>query len=223
MNEHPEYRLEDRFGTKDRGDLPPQLTAGPDDLLVFRGRALPDSGTRISDFTQGEPESLRVSQIIMYLGLIVVIFPVLMLIAISATLGSVQREQRYAALRLVGATSRQIANIMVVEALVGAVLGYLVGVFGWLAIRPIYPMIPIDGERLWADSFGVSPLQAGVIALVAAGLVVAAHAWGMRGDSRIAVGRGSPAKDSGAPEPASDSSDACERRRSCVSLHHCGS
>ncbi|WP_455951544.1 FtsX-like permease family protein [Arcanobacterium haemolyticum] len=201
MNEHPEYRLEDRFGTKDRGDLPPQLTAGPDDLLVFRGRALPDSGTRISDFTQGEPESLRVSQIIMYLGLIVVIFPVLMLIAISATLGSVQREQRYAALRLVGATSRQIANIMVVEALVGAVLGYLVGVFGWLAIRPIYPMIPIDGERLWADSFGVSPLQAGVIALVAAGLVVAAHAWGMRGIRVSPLGVVRRQKTQGRPSP----------------------
>lgn len=59
----------------------------------------------------------------MYVGLVVLLFPVVLLIAISATLGSVQREQRYAALRLVGATSKQVLRMLVLEAFVGAILG----------------------------------------------------------------------------------------------------
>lgn len=37
MNDHPEYQLPDRFGVTDAGDLPHELTTGPDDLLVISG------------------------------------------------------------------------------------------------------------------------------------------------------------------------------------------
>ncbi|WP_216395273.1 FtsX-like permease family protein [Arcanobacterium phocae] len=180
MDDHPEYELRDRFGTTDLGNLPHELTAGPDDLLVIRGAYLGDTGVVISDFSQAPPESLKVSVIIMYLGLIVILFPVLLLISISATLGSVQREQRYAALRLVGATSRQVVRMLVIEAMVGAVIGYVLGLVLFLAVRPIFPAIRIDSMRLWADNFAITPLQAGGVAIATIVLVVLAHSWGMR-------------------------------------------
>ncbi|QJC21425.1 ABC transporter permease [Arcanobacterium buesumense] len=180
MEEHPEYQLHDRFGVTDIGNLPQELTAGPDDLFVIRGAHFGDTGVVISDFSQAPPESIKVSVVIMYLGLIVILFPVLLLISISATLGSVQREQRYAALRLVGATSGQVVRILVMEALVGAVIGYIIGLALFLAVRPIFPTIRIDGMRLWANNFAITPLQAGIVAIAATVLVVLAHGWGMR-------------------------------------------
>ncbi|QRV02569.1 FtsX-like permease family protein [Arcanobacterium phocisimile] len=180
MEDHPEYQLHDRFGVTDIGNLPQELTAGPDDLLVIRGAYLGDTGVVISDFSQAPPESIKVSVVIMYLGLIVILFPVLLLISISATLGSVQREQRYAALRLVGATSGQVMRILVMEAMVGAVIGYILGLALFMAVRPIFPTIGIDGMRLWANNFAITPLQAGGVAIATIVLVVLAHSWGMR-------------------------------------------
>ncbi|QIU86704.1 FtsX-like permease family protein [Trueperella pyogenes] len=61
------------------------------------------------------------------------LFPVVILISIAAKLGSVQREQRYAALRLVGATNKQILSIVTFESLVAAVVGYALGALAYLA------------------------------------------------------------------------------------------
>ncbi|USR79772.1 FtsX-like permease family protein [Arcanobacterium pinnipediorum] len=181
MNDHPEYQLPDRFGVTDAGDLPHELTTGPDDLLVISGaRDLPQGGVSIADFSQAGAEPLKISVVIMYVGLVVLLFPVVLLIAISATLGSVQREQRYAALRLVGATSKQVLRMLVLEAFVGAILGYIAGFAIFLGIKNIFPTVAIDGKHIWAENFAVTPIQAGIIALATILLVFFAHSWGMR-------------------------------------------
>src|SRR5438309_1316296 len=51
------------------------------------------------------------------------VFPVLIFIGMSTRLAAARREQRFAALRLVGATPRQVSVIATVESTVAAVVG----------------------------------------------------------------------------------------------------
>ena len=52
-------------------------------------------------------------------------FPILILIGTATRLAAARREERYAALRLVGATSGQIGVISSVDAVVSALIGTL--------------------------------------------------------------------------------------------------
>ncbi len=45
------------------------------------------------------------------LGGTILLFPIVMFISVSTQLGSAQREQRYAALRLIGATRKQVNSV----------------------------------------------------------------------------------------------------------------
>ena len=58
-------------------------------------------------------------------GAIAFLFPILILVGTATRLAAARREERYAALRLVGATSRQVSVISSVDAVVSALLGAL--------------------------------------------------------------------------------------------------
>ncbi|WP_284883534.1 ABC transporter permease, partial [Actinotignum timonense] len=118
-----------RFGRVDRGTLPQELTNGPDDLLAVVGTDLSEveDARSLASFEPAGSSGSDPNFILLLIGLVVLLFPVLFLISISAALGSAQREQRYATLRLVGATRRQVRGILILEALVGAAAGYVLG------------------------------------------------------------------------------------------------
>ncbi len=63
------------------------------------------------------------------------LFPVLVFIGGATRLSAARREQRFAAMRLVGATPRQISTIATVESSVATVAGVAVG-FGLFAVAP---------------------------------------------------------------------------------------
>ena len=62
--------------------------------------------------------------------------PLLILVGTATRLAAARREQRYAALRLVGATSRQVSVISSVDAVVSALLGTLLGIAIFLLLQP---------------------------------------------------------------------------------------
>ncbi|CAO5244317.1 FtsX-like permease family protein [Frankia sp. AgKG'84/4] len=99
------------------------------------------------------------------------VFPVLMFIGTATRLSAATREQRYAAMRLVGATPRQIATISTVESTVAAGAGVVVGfgVFG--ALRPLVATIPFTGARFFTADL---TLSAGQVIAVVLGVPVAA-------------------------------------------------
>ena len=66
---------------------------------------------------------------------VALLFPVLVFIGTTARLAAVRREQRFAAMRLVGATPRQVTVVAAVESSVAAVVGTLAG-FGLFAAAP---------------------------------------------------------------------------------------
>ena len=78
-------------------------------------------------------------------GAIALLLPVLILIATAGRLSAARREERFAAMRLVGATPRQITVVSAVEAVVAALAGVVVGFGLFFAFRPLLYRVPFTG------------------------------------------------------------------------------
>ncbi len=100
--------------------------------------------------------------------------PVAVFVASATRLSAARREQRLAALRLVGATPLQTARLAAVEAFVAAALGTIVGVGLFFLVRPLVAMIPLDEATWFAAS--IAPPLLPAVALVVLVPVVAVGA-----------------------------------------------
>ena len=105
--------------------------------------------------------------------------PVLILIATASRLSAARREERFAAMRLVGATPRQISVVSAVEAVVAAVAGVAVGFALFFAFRPLLYHVPFTGAPLaegdlslrWIDIV-LAVIGVPIAAVVSAGLAL---------------------------------------------------
>jgi cell division protein FtsX len=79
------------------------------------------------------------------------LFPVLIFIGGATRLSAARREQRFAAMRLVGATPRQISVISTVESSVAAVVGVAAGFGLFFALRPALAAIPFTGDPFFTS------------------------------------------------------------------------
>ncbi|MDO4271874.1 MAG: ABC transporter permease [Candidatus Saccharibacteria bacterium] len=194
IKEHPEDNIGSRYGDKQIGILPEKLVSGRDVLTVIRGAKASgyygDNESRkagkglVYSFTTESHIQLTgadlVLQYVVYMGVLIVLLPIIMLVSISAKLGSVQREKRYAALRLVGATNKQIINIMAVESLVSAVIGIAVGSLLYVASLPLIQQFTLEETRYWPSQIVVTNTQYIVITIITLLMVWLANWWGMR-------------------------------------------
>ena len=89
-----------------------------------------------------------VLQFILAGGAVALLLPVLILIATASRLSATRREERFAAMRLVGATPRQISVVSAVEAVVAAVAGVAVGFALFFVFRPLLYHVPFTGAPL---------------------------------------------------------------------------
>ena len=174
----PADQLGARYGTR-VGMIADSALAGPDALVVVVGQTVPqiafaDTATVLSHFTGYAFASVNYRTMAI-IGGIAILFPVLLLIGIVTELGAAARAERFATIRLIGATPRTVARIAAVEtgvtALVGAVAGSLLA---WL-LAPLAARLSIDGGSFFASDLQVDPLTTLVIvvATVAAATVVA--------------------------------------------------
>ncbi|OFS68807.1 FtsX-like permease family protein [Trueperella sp. HMSC08H06] len=178
------YDVGMRFGSTKLGVLPESMVAGPDEQLVIMGVDKADIPDSVAVYRFNEPLvdlEFQVIGAVVYLGVAIVLFPVLILISIAAKLGSVQREQRYAALRLVGATNKQILMIVTFESLVAAAGGLVIGAAAYFAARPALFELTLGGGRQWPSRIDVTPLHWVAVALATIALIFLSNAWGMRG------------------------------------------
>jgi hypothetical protein len=81
-------------------------------------------------------------------GAVALLLPVLILIATASRLSAARREERFAAMRLVGATPRQVSVISAVEAVVAAVTGVAIGFALFFVCRPLLYHVPFTGAPL---------------------------------------------------------------------------
>jgi hypothetical protein len=97
--------------------------------------------------------------------------PVLIFIATATRLSAARREQRFAAMRLVGATRRQVSLLAATESTAAAVAGVAAGFGMFFLLRAPVAGIPFLGEPFFPADMALSPPD---ILTVAIGVPVAA-------------------------------------------------
>jgi hypothetical protein len=112
-----------------------------------------------------------VLQFILAGGAVALLLPVLILIATASRLSAARREERFAAMRLVGATPRQISVVSAVEAVVAAVAGVAVGFALFFVFRPLLYHVPFTGAPLAEGDLSLHRID---IVLAVIGVPVAA-------------------------------------------------
>ncbi len=120
------------------GHAPAKLAALPNTIRVDKIATAPQS--------QGTTNLYRLA---FGIGAIALLFPLLILISTATRLSAARREERYAAIRLVGGTPRQIGVIASVDAVVGALFGTLLGIGVFLLVRPALADVALSGARFF--------------------------------------------------------------------------
>jgi putative ABC transport system permease protein len=185
----PADELGDRYGTL-IGTLPYSVLASPDSLLAVAGvnadviLASP-AGLLTREFSAnpygGNPAYLFVTII----GGIAVLLPVLLLVSIVTKLGAAERRERFATLRLIGATPSTVARLASLEIAVISLVGGLLGVLMAVLFRPLAALVSIGDGTFFAADLRVDPITTVVVvAATTAGATIAA-AWSIR---RAAIG-----------------------------------
>ena len=138
LRKTPVSQLGDRFPGKLIGTMGPNALPSPNALIVVIGHTPtqitaagpPAQATSINtDPGAPGPTGFHNSrlQVILAVGALALLFPVLIFIGTATRLAAARREQRFAAIRLVGATPGQVSVISAVEATVAAVAGVAFG------------------------------------------------------------------------------------------------
>ena len=103
-----------------------------------------------------------------------VLAPVLIFIATATRLSAARREQRFAAMRLVGANRKQVSVLAAVESTVAAMLGVALGFGIFFLLRVAVAGISFIGEPFFPAELTLSPTD---ILLVAIGVPRPRRRW----------------------------------------------
>jgi hypothetical protein len=169
----PASQLGDRFPGTLAGTIGQQALTGPQELVIYVGyhpaklAGLPATQvvSRIST-AHGRQVWTSYFRDAFIVGAIAFVFPILILVGTATRLAAARREERYAALRLVGATSQQISVISSVDAVVGALFGTLIGIGIFTALRPALAHTAITSARYFYNE--VTPTALGYVAVLIA-------------------------------------------------------
>jgi hypothetical protein len=167
----PRDELGARFPGASAGLVGPAALSGPDDLVVIIGLP-PAELARMPATARVEAiaTTTRVNtgtDLYQYgFGMVAVglVFPLLTLIGTATRLAAARREERFAALRLVGATPRQVSVIASVEAFAGAAIGTVVGIAVFRPLQPFVAKVAVTGSRYFPST--VTPTSAEYIAVL---------------------------------------------------------
>jgi hypothetical protein len=189
IDAHPADELGARYGAR-AGVIGDAGLASPDSLVVVTGTAGGDlnpsragSGPdesqtgvwSVAGFGSAEYPSVAYRTVAI-IGAIAILLPVLILVGIVTRLGAAERAERFAALRLIGATPRRVAGIAAGETGVTSLAGALAGaVLAWLLI-PVAARVQVGDGRFFRTDLTVAPVS--VVAVVAGVVAVStAVAW----------------------------------------------
>ena len=185
LRSEPANELSDRFPGRRIGTIGAAALPSPNSLIIVIGRTTRQlsqaPGAVEAGAIQRTPANCYacqstigsgpVLQFILAGGAVALLLPVLILIATASRLSAARREERFAAMRLVGATPRQISVVSAVEAVVAAVAGVAVGFALFFAFRPLLYHVPFTGAPLAEGDLSLRWID---IVLAAIGVPVAA-------------------------------------------------
>ncbi|MEV7226914.1 FtsX-like permease family protein [Polymorphospora sp. NPDC051019] len=184
----PATELGDRFPGHGIGTIGPAALPSPESLLIVIGRTpaeLEQLGARQvtqimtpaqNDCRNGCPVGLNSDAMSLVLAVVAaaLLVPVLIFIGTATRLAATRREQRFAAMRLIGATPRQISLVSAVESTIATATGTVAGFGLFFAIRPAIATIPFTGEPFFTADLSLDLVDVLVVALgIPVGSVVA--------------------------------------------------
>jgi MFS family permease len=178
----PADQLGDRFPGRMIGTIGQAALTGPGQLAIYIGytpaavNAIGGTVWVTSIATAPSPEVFTpFFRYAFAVGLLAVLFPMLVLISTATRLAASRREERFAALRLVGGTPADIRKIAAVEAAVSAFFGAVLGTVIWLILQPLVADGALIGTQYFASTvtpaaweYAAIVLGVPAIALVAA-------------------------------------------------------
>lgn len=189
LSEVPAAELADRFAGELVATIGDDALPSPDSLVVVVGRPVEElegdgRAALVQHISTTSPADCRECAAVLGIGadgvLLVLaviaatlVLPVLVFVGSATRLSAARRERRFAALRLVGATPRQVSTVAAVEAAGAAMVGTVAG-FGLFALlRAPLATIGFTGDRFFASDLALTFPQ-----VVAVGLGVPLAAAG---------------------------------------------
>jgi hypothetical protein len=171
----PANELADRYPGHQAGLIGQAGLPSPDSLVIVVGRSVaqmshlpgaaevtslnitPPSGCGILDscVIRGGLSSEGVD-FVLSVAVLALLLPVLIFIGTATRLSAARREQRFAAMRLVGARPGQIALIAAVEAAVAAVAGVAAGFGLYFVLRVPLAAVPFTGQSFFPAELSLS-------------------------------------------------------------------
>jgi FtsX-like permease family len=195
LRDTPAAQLGDRYPGVEVGTIGAAALPAPNSLVIIIGRDVAslskESGVRhVARISTTAPNTCDADcapgvgtdsgGLTLILSVVVagLLFPVLIFIGAATRLLAARREQRFAAMRLVGATPRQVSVIATVESVVAATIGVVAGFGLFYVLRVPLATIPFTGDPFFASDLSLSlanisfvalgiPLAAAVVARVA--------------------------------------------------------
>jgi hypothetical protein len=188
LSSTPSEQLGNRFDGTQVGTIGPSALPSPDSLLIIIGHQVDDLAHRpdavqVTSISTTSPSECGSNcafgvgfssdgvALVLAVVAVLLLFPVLIFIGSATRLSAARREQRFAAMRLVGATPRQVSALSVVESSVAAALGTAVGFGLFFALRSTIAAIPFTGAPFFTSDLSLSLAD---VVLVAVGVPVAA-------------------------------------------------
>lgn len=167
------------------GLLPRALVPRPTDLVAVIGRPtsrLPaDAVSRVTGWDPVDPSTVTGGYVsfpdraVRTLTPVVILAPIVILVGAAARIGRRRRDVQLAALRLVGASTRQLAVLAAAESLCAAIAGALAGGGLFALVTRTAATVRLPSETLYAADL-VPPTWAVATALLGFPLVAAAAA-----------------------------------------------
>ncbi len=185
----PDEDLLDRYEGTVAGTIGEAALVHDDELIAVVGREADAaamtiertnmdmvSPRTIDGFDEGKPSvSYSFYQVVAVLAMVLMAVPVAVFGAAAARLTVARRDERLATLRLIGATPGQVVRLTLIETVLAAIAGSIIGTALWMVSTPLFARIPIDGGSWYvADLWGGVPWMAAVAAAVPVMVAVSA-------------------------------------------------
>jgi len=195
----PANQLAGRYPGHLAGTISDAALPSPDSLIIIAGRTpaqmahTPDSVqvTSIATTVPGSPGSSRTvvnpqgltylppnggapasaTDLILSVVALAILAPVLIFIATATRLSAARREERFAAMRLAGATRKQVSLLAATESTAAAILGVAAGFGIFFLLRTPVAGIPFIGQPFFPGDLSLSLMD---VLLVAIGVPAAA-------------------------------------------------
>jgi FtsX-like permease family protein len=194
--------LGDRFPGHQIGTIGDAALPAPNSLIIVIGHTASQlshvpGATRVTSISTTSPSGCNGSDCALGVGInssgidlvlsvitAALLFPVLIFIGTATRLSAARREQRFAAIRLVGATPRQVSVISAAESSVAAIAGVALGFGLFFLLRTPLAAVPFTGVPFFPGDLSLSLVD---ILAVAIGVPVAAAAAALLALRRVQI------------------------------------